>query len=1199
MTKIIRRSGQRRSLGWLTGIFAMAGFLLSSSASAQVDTGAIQGTVRDSTGGVVLGASVTLINVEMGVSFQTKTNDVGMYQFPSIRIGNYTLVAEASGFAPSTRDGIAISIQQRFVADFALQPSGVLETVHVTADAVQLQTQDASLGGVVSSKTINDLPLNGRNYAFLAQLNPGVIQAVQDSRGLAASGSFSANGQDSTFNNYLLDGVDNNSNIADYSNGSHYVYRPAVDALEEFKVQTSSYSAEFGRAGGGIVNASIKSGTEQFHGSWFEFHRNAALDATNFFTAYQGLKKGEFIRNQFGATLGGPLRLFGAGRKKTFFFIDYEGTLQRQATLYRLNTPTALMQQSNFTDFSELLTQGGTRTDRLGRSFPLGTIMDPATTRAVTGGQIDPVTGLRATGAGAGFVRDPIDPTGHNIIPANRLNSNVVRLLKLFPAPTGPGINQNYNVSPINRDRNHQGDIRIDQYLSDKDTMFGRFSLNRSGHVWPSPYPGIIDGSNFTGSDEKITLHNQAFSWTHVFSSSVVSEMRFGYSGLYQYRQQFNGDDLGIAGRYGIWTPQVPGYGGLPVFNVTGLGRFGAPSYMPTWNRIGTSQFSAVVTKLTGAHSVKFGAQYLHPTAVFFQTSDPRGRFFYSGTYTDVVSTSGGNTGLAQMLLTPLPSLVSSGFDSVGGPDQIWATNIPERDPTTAWSIYSGFIDDSWKTTQRLTLDLGLRYDFIRNSDAPDGYGGTFQYDTAPTYLMAKDRCMVGLSPSFLRLTATDGITIQCADSNNLIRSPRTLFAPRLGVAYKMGATWVARAGAGIFYQTSLGGNIVRQIWQNYPFLYRAVLTNNSPAVPIVYGDGTRGTFESGVAPVHADDPLVFNATQAEFRGQENPLRVPHSIQFNVTVQHQLSATQIVSVGYVGSRNRDGSISYNYNGIKQMLPPGLNQLPYRQFPDFSAVTVSRAGARGEYNSLQTSYDRRSGRGLDTKVNYTYSKCRNQTLARNVWLLGPDWGLCGYDAPHLLSASLSYALPFGRGERFLGNASGFMNQLIGGWRINAIGTYSSGPPITIPCNITTATGSGCNALLTGEPLYPANRSFEHWLNGAAFTNPPVATTIGQSDLSPLGGLPSQARGPDFRKVDASLFKTVSVRGEQRLEFRVEAFNLLNHPNFSVPGYDSGGAGLVPAPGVLDFSNTQNFGRIIDLRGGQNDERQIQIALKYYW
>src|SRR5688572_28081996 len=345
MKRFLNRQSSYRAWTLITA----AALLLPSTALAQVDTGAIQGTVRDSSGAVIPGATITLTSTTMGISFHTTTNDSGNYLFPAVRIGSYTVGAELAGFAPARQEGISLSIQQRFVADFVLVPSDVRETVEVTAESAQLQTQDASLGGVALAQTINDLPLNGRNYTFLAQLTAGVIMGVPDGRQFSSTGAFSANGQDSFSNNYLLDGVDNNSNLSDFMNGSMYAYRPSVDALQEFKVQSSSYTAEFGRAGGAILNASIKSGTEQFHGNWFEFHRNAALDANNFFFNLNNLPKGKFTRNQFGGTLGGPLAFLSRGGRRTFFFTDYEGAIIRQATIYLQNTPTALMQQSNFT----------------------------------------------------------------------------------------------------------------------------------------------------------------------------------------------------------------------------------------------------------------------------------------------------------------------------------------------------------------------------------------------------------------------------------------------------------------------------------------------------------------------------------------------------------------------------------------------------------------------------------------------------------------------------------------------------------------------------------------------------------------------------------------------------------------------------------------------------------------------------------
>ena len=446
--------------------------------------------------------------------------------------------------------------------------------------------------------------------------------------------------------------------------------------------------------------------------------------------------------------------------------------------------------------------------------------------------------------------------------------------------------------------------------------------------------------------------------------------------------------------------------------------------------------------------------------------------------------------------------------------------------------------------------------------------------------------------------------------------SPGTLFAPRVGVAYNFAEKWVIRAGGGTFYLTSgtsgrNGGNVLVGTQLVYPFAYGVGLSNFTPGEPIIYGDGTRGTFESGTAPMRVDDPAAFNAFNLSLGGIPSPWKIPYTLQYNLTLQHQLTASQSVSIGYVGSRSRFqdlGFTSFNYNAVRVMAPPGLNARNFRQFPNFNGVSQVKNVGKGEYNSLQLSYDKLFTHGFAARANYTFSRCRSQGRQglvnnvggyRSIWLLGPDWALCDTDAPHILSGSLGYDLPFGNGKPIGGNASGLLDQLISGWRINVIAMYQSGPPFTIGCNIATTTGQGCNAVLTGEPRYPANRSNERWLNPAAFTNPPVATAIGQTDFSPLGGPPTQVRGPAFRRMDFAIAKNFPIHAAQRFEFRAEVFNVTNTPNFSVPGFSGGGAGLPPPPGVLDFSNTANFGRITALRLGPNDQRQIQLALKYYF
>src|SRR5437764_6297907 len=408
------------------------------------------------------------------LSISTTSGSAGEYVFSPVKIGHYSVLAEIKSFQRVQQNNGTVAVQQRVVVDFALPPGQTTETVVVNAEPPALQTQDASVGQVIGERTVDALPLNGRNFTFLAQLAAGVTQGQQDTRGLGASGSFAANGLRPAQNNYLLDGIDNNVELVDFLNGTHFVVRPPVDAIQEFKIQTNSFSAEFGRSAGAILNATIKSGTNAFHGTAWEFLRNDKFDAANFFENAGGIRKGEYRQNQFGASIGGPI-----WRNKTFFFVDYQGTRIRQAVPSINTVPTELERSSGYTNLSELLTQGSTRTDVLGRTFPLGQVFDPSTTRAV----------------GSGFVRDPFPG---NILPASRLDPNAIKLLNLYPAPNIGGLFNNYAANPVTQNDVNQGDIRIDHNFSDKDSIFGRVSYSDNPQILPGPFPGIADGSAFS-----------------------------------------------------------------------------------------------------------------------------------------------------------------------------------------------------------------------------------------------------------------------------------------------------------------------------------------------------------------------------------------------------------------------------------------------------------------------------------------------------------------------------------------------------------------------------------------------------------------------------------------------------------------------------------------------------------------------------
>src|ERR1019366_3364420 len=656
--------------GWtkstVSVVVLLLGLLVSATVMAQVDMGSIAGVIRDPSGAAIPNAKVTLTNDGTNITVSTTTGSEGRYTFSPVKIGRYSISASASGFRTVKQNNVTVDVQQQREVDISLAIGQTTEIVVVDAAPPMLQTLDASVGQVVEEKAINDLPLNGRNYTFLAQLSAGVTQGQQDTRGLGGSGSFAANGLRPAQNNYLLDGIDNNTNLVDFLNGTAYSAKPPVDAIQEFKVETNNYSAESGRSAAAVLNATLKSGTNAFHGAAWEFLRNDKFDAANYFENAGGLKKGKFRQNQFGATFGGPIL-----RDKTFFFMDYEGTRIRQATPYTSTVPTALERSSGYTNLSELLSQGpppdscmqnpsqsGCVTDALGRGYTLGQVFDPSTTREVVGG----------------FV---IEPFAGNILPANRLDANAIKLLNLYPAPNNPGLFTNYSSNPVINNDTDQFDVRVDHNISSKDNVFGRLSYMRNPEIIPGPFGGIADGGAFYAGNQNTRSWNSALSETHAFSPTFVNEFRLGDNHLSVSRVQPNASTQGIPEQFGIQgVPQGNSNGGLGSIYFGGLSSLGSSQYLPSIELSTTSQITDNVTKTLGRQTLKAGFQWQRLGFSILQPIAARGTWAFSGLYTEVPTTSGGNTGLAQMLLTPIPGTVTGAADYVGGADSISASNI-------------------------------------------------------------------------------------------------------------------------------------------------------------------------------------------------------------------------------------------------------------------------------------------------------------------------------------------------------------------------------------------------------------------------------------------------------------------------------------------------------------------------------------------
>jgi hypothetical protein len=1176
---------------------------------AQVDTGAVDGTVTDQTGAIVPGASVTLINEGTSLSSETVTGPEGTYVFRPVKVGTYSVKCEAKGFNTVNNVHVKVDIQQHVVVNFSLTVGSVTNTVQVSAAPPLLQVRDASVGQVVGTRQVNDLPLNGRNYTLLAQLVPGVSFMQQDDRGLGSTGSFTANGTGWAQSNYMLDGIDDNNTQVDNVSGTSYAVRPPVDAIQEFKVQTGNYSAELGRAAGAVLNATLKSGTNNYHGDVWEFLRNDKFDAADFFENAGNLKKGEYRQNQFGVTLGGPLSIPGvySGKGRTFFFVDYEGTRINQASPQVSTVPTAGQRSSGYSNLSDLITfqSGSTPADLLGRTFPVGQVFDPATTRPATQGQVDPVTGIKATGTG--YVRDPF---AGNIIPLNRLDQVAIGLLNLYPTPTSPGLFNNFATNPVFHRDTDSYDARIDQAIGQKDQTFVRFSYNNNRLSVPSALPGIASGpiAEGLGNTGGSVAMSAEWSETHSFSPTTVNEFRVAFTRIATKFQQFNNNTLGIPEDYGIpGVTQVNGNGGLPQFyfgslqGLGGLQMLGTPGFLPTFKNSNVWDIREDLTKIKGPHSLKFGFETQYNFIPFLIPPASRGDFDFNGEFTSIPGENVGSTGIAQFLVTPGPTTVPNGINNVGGADSVGASN--QVNTTAIRKYYAGYVQDDWKVNARLTLNFGLRYEWF--SPYENRYDAQAMFVPGAPFAGASYLYPISrennpaLPASFLQTLQKDGIALQYVNNVSGYSSLDN-FAPRFGVAYQVNPKLVVRGGYGIFYGgfvNSSGGDHLGT--NNFPFLFNLSYPAPDPAHPIT-PDNSIGLLQNGLLYVPVTPGAVTPSNGFNSIGRQFYYPTSYTQATNVSVQYQVTPNQSIQAAYVGTFGRHLQIAPGANWVSQLLPPTTNFLNYIPFPDFApGFTYVTFDANSGYNSLQLSFQRRSSAGLVFLASYTYSKCR--TDARDLledtlngyrapYLSGfgiqGDYSLCAMDVRNIFHFSGSYELPVGSGKRFLANSGGFVNALVGGWMINWILTLQDGQPFTVPCNITSAAGLGCNALLvSGQNVIGGSHNVNQWMNPAAFTNPQVVTTIGQTGYGPLGGSPAQVVGPGFHRLDFSLFKQFRTSESTNLEFRFEFFNIFNTPNFANPTN-------------VNFSSSA-FGSITSTRDSPNDPRQIQFALKFYW
>lgn len=1159
--------------------------LWTTSSWAQKDTGSIVGTVKDPSGAVVPNANVTVNDVEHGQTFNTKTNSEGEFVASPLRVGRYTVTVEQAGFKKAVSVPVDLDVQQRAALNIVLQVGQISESVVVSSETPLLETETSELGQVVDSQRVANLPLNGRNFAQLALLAAGTAPSEPGARDEQSYG-FSAGGARSLQNNFLLDGIDNNSNLTDLLNETNYVIQPPVDALAEFKVQTNAYSAEFGRGNGAIINAVIKSGANDIHGSAWGFLRNNVLDARNYFDPV-GKGAPPYEQYQFGGTFGGPVyipRVYN-GKNRTFFFVDYEGLRIHQADTQTLLLPSLAEQGGDFSGLLDTTTVTGT--DCSGNPTYAGEIFDTRLTQ-VSGSSPTGLCGVPVGGYTAGGIPTNIIPSGSG---NNKIDPLAARILALLPPANVSGNSAyNYVANPVENTHRANFDIRVDHKFSDKDNSFYRFSYENQPRVIPSPFPGtLLDGGGFFSGIEDNSYRSLALSESHLFRSSLVNEFRLGYNRINSHRYQlnFNTDVSGQVGFPGV--PFTDINGGLPqlTFGDGSSPTLGSPTFLPSVEVQNTYVLSDNLTWVKGRHTLKFGTEIRREEFTIFQPASPRGNQDFGPTLSDNPANPGtGGLALASFLL---------GLTDGGSINNLH--NVDYFRP-----LYSFYGQDDWKVSPKLTLNLGLRYELFTTVKERHNEQGTFNLHdpTSPTIIVPKGQTLQ-LTP-----TLASEITVSPTGSRGLIPVDKNNFAPRIGFAYQLTPGTVLRGGYGIFYGGQENGPYSNPSpGFNPPFF--VTQSFNSPcgaasANPALFASGNDCAVPDlsnapGGIPGSAGISVGFPATA--LTDPNTPLLftldpglvTPYMQQWNFGVERQLGKDTVLQLTYAGSKGTKLFTFYNGNQADPSADPSAPFAPRRPVPLIdTGINLFKSDGGSKYNSLQSRLEKRFTHGFSLLMTYTYSHAEDNASNANLgsqnndgfrWFKHPEWekGNASFDVRHRFTASYIYELPFGKGKSMLGGANGTLEQVVGGWQVAGITTFSSGNWFT-PID---SNGSFANSDGLQMPDVVANPNGKHcqpgtFFNTCAFVDPALGS-FGDAGRNSI-------LGPGFQIWDFSVFKMFQIRERTHLEFRTEFFNIPNHTNF-----------LLSKSGPQESNNStvlgaSQFGFLTAARS----PRQIQFALK---
>jgi hypothetical protein len=1168
--------------------------LITCSVQAQTDQGTITGVVQDSSGAVIRNAKITVTSVDTGLALQTQSNRSGVFIVSPLKIGSYEVSATAPGFQTVTRENLHLDIQQRLNLNLTLPPGSVSQTVTISSAAPLLQTQDAAVGQVISTKVINDTPLNGRNWVYIAQLTAGVAPPFGNTRG-SGSGDFVANGQRAEQNNFILDGVDNNTNLVDFLNGSSYIMRPPPDALSEFSLQTSNFSAEFGHSAGAVLQANIKSGTNHIHGDLWEYLRNTNLDAIPW-NAGPNAQVPPYHQNQFGATLGFPI-----WKNKIFYFGDIEANRISISNPTLINVPTALMKQGNF---SELLN---------GNLTGVG-----APTLLYEPNSADAAQPLVCNGQ-------------QNVLCPNQINSAASTILNLYPAANANNGKTYYNylVNLGNTDNVIQWDQRLDWNISSSDQSYVRYSYLHEIKTNGLPLGPVLDGSGYGGQYDTNLAMNFMGSETHIFNPNLTNEFRFGYNwGVFNF-QQPNAFNPTLATSLGLGAQPsnlLPGQYGLPLGYVNGT--------IQQWGSEGISRESQNVyqildnvTKNLGNHSLKFGVSFQAVRFYYIYAQSDRGEYHWNGQFTGLPGVPNTGSAVADMLVD----------------QENYATITHSPNVNDAQWYDSAYAQDDWKVRPNLTLNLGVRYDFYQpykeNADQQANFvvNGPLSIGTGSgVFELPKSQQNVDLGTPFLSVLAKDNISVQYLDNDRLVTGQKLNFSPRVGFAYQALPNTVARGGFGIFFgglQSEGNGNL----GANFPYYNQANFyapTCATDDCPSLAAQGI--TLQAGLLPSIGGGLQNF-VSNPGFHSIDSKVKTPYTMNYSFSVQQAISPNFAATISYVGNLSRHLELYEAPNTAPGLWRPGTNTQPFNPFPDLGGIGQIHYGGVSTYNALQTKLEKRYSHGLSFLATYTWSHALDDASDagglfsaigdRQPALIPYIDELTNsvFDVRNRFTLNGNYELPFGRGREFMNGSSRWVDEAIGGWSTSLTYAAQSGSPFTVSPNTSTAAGGSARAYPVSDPYAgggkpdPSNPSLTscpgtvrtklNYFNPCAFRNPLPGETISDAthpvgSVNPdgvpvlfqapvtdeatairlLGSPQNNIYGPGYYQINMSLFKSFPTWREEQLQFRADAFNVLNHPTLGTPnGSMNANGGLISGPKTFQ-NNTP-------------DARFFQLSLKY--